>query len=344
VTSIGMRTDFTVTIKPGAAQQVLQNVPENSLLINTSSTSAIWIGQATNTAPGVGTRIGPLGSVSWTAKKGSQLYASVDTGVLTSVNLTVSPNLTNPDNPIDVAVALAGIGVPSVFLSDVLVNDVLNPPGPIDVHSYASLIITLDNIDGTSPLVGTYSFSDSAGNFVDFGLLTADIVNTGIVPAWSIPVVAQDFTFTPAAGSNLRVTLIGTNRALPKGMLYDFKNPLIVLQGTLAANAASGTTVDLLDALGTDLPISPCTGLNGSVLYQWQSTGGNITGDLSMFWRDENGTERSVIAFQNFSTTIARQQSGHPFGFVKWKFKSNALNGATPLTLQLILIPTEQAI
>lgn len=216
------------------------------------------------------------------------------------------------------------------------------------VASYAALRIQLSNSNGTSPLVAQYHFQDSAsGVLVDVGLLSADATAAAPDwPTWTLPVVGDTFALL-ANDANVGATIIGTNQPLTKRMASDFY-PFRTFQGTIAANAASGTIVELTGQeanTNTVIPQIDCSNYNGQVFYQWRSDAAAPTGDLFMKSRDAAGTEQLTKAFpgQNFSTTVQRVSAGHPFGYVKWRFVSNAVQGAAPANLILLVIPAESA-
>lgn len=216
----------------------------------------------------------------------------------------------------------------------------------LQVGEFSSLHVLLGNIDGVTPLVATYQFVDSVSGFiVDSGVLSCHAVaNNPNWPSWYLPVTADTFKLFANALAPIAV-VVGTSRALAKGMAGAYQ-PIRTFQGTLAANAPAGTTVELLGVdtvLQSSLPQDDCSGYNGLVMYQWRSTI-TITGDLYLRYLDATAVERTQIVFQNFSTTINRLLSGHPDAFVRWRFISNAANGATASVLTLLLIPCDNPI
>lgn len=209
------------------------------------------------------------------------------------------------------------------------------------VGQFTSLHVILYNQDHTSVLSATYEFTNSDTSLtIEQGLLSCDNTdsNNGN-PTWTLPVVADTFAIS-GLGAATRVKVIGTSQVVHKRLGSDLA-PIRTFTGTLAANAAAGTTVNLLSPAGLsrdEVPVNNCSNYNGEIMMQWRSTVG-ITGDIFVLWIDSTGTEQSLIVAQNFSTTIARLLTGHPYGFVKWKFVSNALNGGVASVLTLALIP-----
>lgn len=231
---------------------------------------------------------------------------------------------------------------PPSFVYKLLFSGVLTPGlTNISCAQYASLHVQLFNGDGVTPLSAHYLFHDSESNTdVDYGTLTANATATGPSwPSWTLPVLADTFRLDGSAAT-LQAKIIGTNHVIPKRIGSD----LAVVRnfgGTLAANAVSGTVVELL---GIDsntsggIPITNASNYNGQVMYQWSSTV-SITGNIFCKYRDQAGAEQLLLMFQNFSSTLQRTMGGHPYGYVKWRFVSNAVNGASPSVLTLTIIP-----
>ncbi len=216
----------------------------------------------------------------------------------------------------------------------------------IQCGQFSSVHVQLYNTDGVSVKSAKYWFSPTTPPFavVDAGLLSCNSVAVGDGrPSWTLPVVADQLTLD-GLDTGTRATVLGVSKIVPKRLGADLQ-PIRLFQGTLAANAPAGTTVNLasVGTLGVDYQVQDCSEYNGQIMMQWRSTVG-ITGDGFVRWVDGSGAEQTLITFQNFSTTLARLLTGHPYGFVKWKFVSNALNGAAPSVLTLALIPATAAL
>lgn len=213
----------------------------------------------------------------------------------------------------------------------------------VNCGAFSTLYVLLYNLDNASILSANYRFeAPDVLSIMDQGVLSANATgDRGTCnPVWALPVVGSSVV-VEGNGVDTRCKIIGTSKTMPKRLSSDAA-PLRIFTGTLAANAPAGTTVNLTSPAGAsdeDVPVINCSNYNGEVLYQWASTGANITGDLFCDYLDGFGNLVSVLMFQNFSSVVARLLSGHPFAFVKWRFVSNALNGATPAALKLVIVP-----
>jgi hypothetical protein len=84
-----------------------------------------------------------------------------------------------------------------------------------------------------------------------------------------------------------------------------------------------------------------CSNYNGQITMQWSSNAAAPTGNGFARYIDAAGNEQTPLLFQNFSTTIQRLVTGHPFAYTRCRFVSNAVQGAAPATLTLLIIPAE---
>lgn len=215
----------------------------------------------------------------------------------------------------------------------------------IAVGQWATIHVLLGNVDHTSLLSAVYQFVDSASGFiVDQGVLSADTTDVAPqFPSWNLPVVADTFIIFPL-GASVIAEVIATNRVLPKGMTGNYQ-PIRTFAGTVAANAPAGTTVELVgvDNNGNNaIPQINCSNYNGQVAIEWFGSAASPTGNGFIRYIDATGVEQTALTFQNFSTTIQRLITGHPFGYVRWRFVTNAVQGAAPSTLTLVVFPAEQ--
>jgi hypothetical protein len=217
-----------------------------------------------------------------------------------------------------------------------------------DVGQFASVHVLVYNLNGTSLLTARYFFEapDNTG-LIEQGILSCNAVDIqGVAdPVWSLPVVAPNLKLEgPVAGTRAKV--IGTSQPVRKKLGGDFV-PARSLVGTIAANAPSGTTANLVDPAGLSsiaITVPDAPGYNGEVLYQWSCSAGGVTGDFFMDYYDANANLQSVKVFQNVTTTLARLLSGHPYAFAKWRFVSNAVAPAVATPITLTIIPATPAI
>lgn len=138
----------SITVKPGPAS-LIGTINADTLIMNNDPINAVWLGPSTNTFPGNGIRVGPLGSVTWT--NDGPVSACVDTGVLTLVTLQVSNSAISPVSPVDVATATAqqlfAGGIPVVARTVNLFHGVNLPlntnTGQLTCAGYSSLYLRL---------------------------------------------------------------------------------------------------------------------------------------------------------------------------------------------------------
>jgi hypothetical protein len=125
-------TQQTIPVTPNTVTTVNVALQVNATLYNTDTVNAVWVASTPGVSPGTGIRIGPLGSLQWTTDK-APCYACTDTGVTTSIPITVSTDTANPVNPADVAtataLALLNGGIPNVLTGDIIYNGQLQGTG-----------------------------------------------------------------------------------------------------------------------------------------------------------------------------------------------------------------------
>jgi hypothetical protein len=221
-------TGFPATVLPGPAQQLTGSpLQRSATIVNRDSVNSIWIGSDRTVKPNLGVNIGPLGSAQWS---GQQLWACVDSNVSSSVDITVTDDVTNLDNPVAIGAAIAAkllaTGVPNVLRQDVLVSF----PGAItlgvgmfvdanNIGQYGSL-----NLQLNGNLASVRLDFDFNTPFVGIDYLTpeyfSNIDTTSNKPAsWIIPVNAQSVRITNTGVNPCNVMMYGSNRAVNQIMI-----------------------------------------------------------------------------------------------------------------------------
>jgi hypothetical protein len=337
------------TLAVGGQAQLLTEFAGGTppLLIINTGTDLAWVSGDSSVGPASGVPLEPGTALPWTTP--GIVYAVADAAAAAPIPLyiTSAASAWTPSPATiaaEVSTALLAAGVPNVFLSASLLDaDLSNLPAntlPLDVHKYASLQIALTVGGIVTTLTAQYVFyADAAGTeVIESGTLSCNSGSAGDAPSWTIPVSGPFFSLVPTGGvgaKHINARVIGTNRPSPKRLGSDFLNPMQALTGHVLNAAPAGTVVNLTAITLT--PATNCSGANGQVQYELRSTTG-LTGDLFCDYIDGSGTARSELMFQNFTTTTNRFLGGHPYGFVKWRFVSNAIAGAA-LDLFLTIVP-----
>jgi len=234
---------------------------------------------------------------------------------------------------------------PAQYVSTLLASGLISGVAfPVNVARFASVRVMLGNNDGTSLASAIYQFGDTAsGQIIDAGLLSANATTQNPNwPVWNLPVQGDTLTLFAVSGAPT-CWIVGTNRVLRKGMAMD-AYPIRIFAGTIAANAPANTTVELLGADDTShdsIAQANCSNYNGQVMLSWSGSNTSPTGNGFVRYIDASGTEQTQILFQNFSTTIARFMTGHPAGYVRWRFITNAVQANNSSVLTLVVIPAE---
>lgn len=335
--------DSVYQVLPGRAPLTLPNVEPETLFFNADTVNAIWVSESPSVAPNAGMPIYPQGSITW-QKYSSRVYAVVDTGVLTPITLYVSGSVTNPFNPVGVALAVAALGVPSVLQSTKLFSAFVSSSGnALAVGKYGTLFVQMGNLNNTSPLVILYQFTDSAtGALVDEGILTADNVTGTLQPSWILPVVSDTFTITNKTTGAPIARVIGTNQVIGSKKMLGAHYPTRQFQGTVPANSVSGTRVQLthLEPDVTGLLIPDCSNYNGQTTYIIVASG-SITGQYQYGYLDALGNRQFIGILGSPGTAPVNTQLGHPFGFITWWFITTATSPAVAVATKLVVIQAE---
>lgn len=233
--------NFTLT--PGQVTPLTAALAAGATIINTHATAAVWIGATPNTGPGLGVRLGPKGSTSWTTD-GAPVYAAPDTGVTAPVVVTISSDMAPPVNPVDVGVAVAAQlltqGVPNVLTGDRLLF-----PGagsPLDVSAYSSLTVTL-SAEGIGSVY--YDFGEDQvgiGGAVSYGGRRLTISSAGFI-RFTVPVTGPYFILNTTIPAGItQVQIYGSNRTVTEARVCDI-TPAATVNPSQAWT--SGTAVDL---------------------------------------------------------------------------------------------------
>ena len=338
------------TLAPGGPAQLLTEFAAGKdapLLIINTGTDLAWVAGNSSVGPASGVPLEPGTALPWTTP--GIVYAVADATAAAPIPLyiTSAASAWTPSPATiaaEVATALLAAGIPNVFLSAQLLNDDLsNLPAntlPLDVHKYASLQIALTPGGAVTTLTAQYVFyADAAGTIpIESGTLSCNSGAALDAPSWTIPVSGPFFSLFPTGGlgtKHINARIIGTNRPSSKRLGNDFLNPVQAFTGHVLNAAPAGTVVNLTAITLTSA--ANCSGANGQVSYELRSTTG-LTGDLFCDYIDGSGTLRSELMFQSFSTTIQRVLGGHPYGYVKWRFVSNAI-AAAALDLFFTIVP-----
>lgn len=220
----------TVTVTPGTMATLSVNMVAGTTIVNQSGTDAVWVSSTPAAAPGVGLRIGALGSLSWAAS--GPVYAVTDTGVVNPVTLSLSSLANNPVNPADVGSAVAAKllaqGVPNVLQGDVIFNGTV--PGVTakiftGLAKYASLSITVN-----SPNHGQiWDFLQEAQGYTTSDISIPQAINPGgsFPLTISLPVQGDLLSIGWSyADPGVSITIYASNRPQPFQILSASTQPV----------------------------------------------------------------------------------------------------------------------
>lgn len=281
---------------PGTVTPLTGALAAGATIINTSPTAAVWVSSNPNVGAGLGVRLGPKGSTTWTTD-GAPVYACPDTGVTSAVTVTVSQDMAPPVNPVDVGVAVAAQllqqGVPSVLVGEALIPA---NPGQYDVSGYASVAVTATFL---GPCLFTYYYLQQDGG--------QQILYSR---SFTIAAGVSSIQFTSAvAGPTLMITdggsgmmsnrsVYASNRVLPDALA----NVSTTYQGGLTQAWTSGTAGDLPGMLYT----------NGGPHRLRLVNTGTSSGYLTAKVWNSNGSAMSdlVVADTNMSHTSPQPTAG----------------------------------
>jgi hypothetical protein len=208
-----------ITIKPGTPT-LLGSIVDGSLIVNQSTTDAIWLAGQSSVQPGVGLRVGALGSITWqTNSSNANVWGCVDAGGANNITLTITDQAVNPDSPLDVAAALIAQGIPSKLL--VTNIGTFSIPGlgsltvPADLTPYSSIYVFVQYPAVPTPQPLYYGWQIAG---VGFGQVNVDAMIPDLMLSQCrvlIPVLGNQLAFNNTGNTNAgTVTLIGFNRSL----------------------------------------------------------------------------------------------------------------------------------
>lgn len=325
-------------IKVGSGQQLSgAPVSKGASVWNEDLTNTVWISSRREVQPGYGQRLPPQATVDWT---GDQLFACLDTGGIAPVTINVSNDVQNLSNPVGIAEAIAIAGIPSTFLTKIVLsaNVVVNSDsGALDVSQYASLLMRVINQANGQKITLTIVWYSDAACTLATGI--ADNFSFGNHPsalmadAWEIPVRGLGLRILNRSQSQgtASVFLQGTNRLVPSiKQILTTVDPRVL--GFSNTNCVAGTPIPLvnLDGLGD------YTTLNGNVVAGLAVTGGE-TGQLVFFYTEYNCTEGGLGVGAVAAATGAQATFNHPNIPIRWQWiPANTIAG---VTLSMILMP-----
>lgn len=216
----------TIVVQPGVPT-LLGTINDGSLIVNQSTTAAVWIAGQSSVSPGTGLRVGALGNLTWQANDANlKVWACVDTGVAVSITLTITDQAINPESPLDVAAALATQGIPSTLLTTLVGTFNIAPGATVTIHNlqpYASIALYGQG-QGTFVTACTYQWSvvdiplspPPPGGGLFAGILVPD--NAGVMQ-YMLPVWSSALTITNPNNGVIPLTVIGYNRQLSPGLI-----------------------------------------------------------------------------------------------------------------------------
>lgn len=272
----------TFTVQPGTARQVGTGL-KGAIIYNNDSVNTVWLGSIVNTQQSTGIPLGPLGNTTW--ESDGTVFAVTGSS---SVNITISNDVSTLDNPVAVAAASAALllanGIPNVLIQDTLYIGnlpVLNSnTGWLLTAKYSSLIMSSDLSVSANQF--TYSFSNDG--------ITASSTDwfTGL-NFQQIPVRGKWFKVTSRANTVANITVLGTNRQLSTGHDQVFGNDNLPSQFSIASSAfGAGSISQFPIANPTRYPTGACA-LSGSL-----SSGTAARGIINYVYTDESLNLQSI--------------------------------------------------
>lgn len=237
------------TVRSGAGQQFTgAPLAQGATVWNVDLVNGVWISSDRNVSPGNGLLLPAQASCDWT---GSQLFACLDTGNTVSVALQVSDDVQNVSNPVGIAEAIALIGIPSVFVSALILPPTLvstvTGGQTLSIKNFGSVGIYATRT-GAAPLpfAGLCTQVDLGvgfGNYKNQMFSSTDDVSTAPAVGFIMPVLADTLEVTApgALGNQFTLTVIGSNRVIPA--LQSSQDDEIFTQSGIATT--SGVPIDM---------------------------------------------------------------------------------------------------
>lgn len=343
----------TITVKPGAPQWISgATFAQGSTIYNLDDTNAVWLSSVQAVSPGNGIIVPALGSIEWTGK--SNPWACVDTGVTDPVDLMVSDDGNNLQNPLAIAIATAteliNNGVPSSLILDYL--GTITPSAGItpDVHKYNSLLLVgrfSSNIGSPQytvnvniyayPYPATNSNAILRDNVVVASQEPTSIVNTPNLQPVLVSCLGSGSYLYPNEAWNaaFSVDVFGTNRVIQSGHIerYGFESSgLIMDTGNTAWTSGQTSFLGGATSIGGFFQ-GPCS-------LSMQVSGSTLTGYLGFQIKGTN-----VYTPILDSSGLTAGTNGSRWGTIMTAFPANLTNiyfqpEATVATARVMVVAT----
>lgn len=322
-----------LTVYRGPGQQFTgANLERGATVWNRDTQNGVWISSDRNVKVGYGLLLPPQSSCNWTGK---QLFACVDFGVMLPVILQITNDANNLQDPVGIAEAIALVGVPNVFLCDVLGSLTLpaNTSQYFDVHQYASLLLhAQNNVAGQAVSMTILWYADVAATF----FLTADNLAYGEQPgniqvdAWEIPIrgaACRIVNNVESLGAT-DIVLAGTNRPV-NGIkqILTTQEPRSFSTGSIAMTAGVTVEMPATDGLGN------YSTLNGPIVL---FANGAATGSLTGFYTTRAATASQMIYSVGPALPAVPITINHPNIPIRWRFTPSANFGAAIVNLNIV--------
>lgn len=302
-----------ISVRPGVAPTTLvMALGSGSTIQNNDSANAVWVSTNAGVIAGTGTRIGPKGSLAWTTP-GATVFAVVDTGVTTAVALSVSSDIAQPVNPVDIGVAVATQlltqGVPNVLIGDVVPNPLVD----FDVSQSGSISVRATVIGET---LLTYSFYANDGGIQVMGSRSLSISSPGVI-TFTAPVSGPMCSISDSNGQISSLSVFRSNRILEEQV------QAVTTAVSASPNQAwtSGTAIDLGFDVITDGGIHRCrfavtgTGKGFLLCRVYNNTTGTFS-DLPILDTGEGHVGPQAAAVTELEAQVTLPPGRHKFKFL----------------------------
>ena len=160
-----------VKVAPGPRTQITPPLSVGATIKNLDTVNTVWISSNPNVIPGNGYQLTALGTMRWTSDK-RQVWACVDTGVITPILLNISDDADQTTDPVATGAAIAtellASGVRVKNQADILTPIFNGPPiYEFDVSNYQSVVMRVGNTGGGTQYHGyVYVFLDNDLNYI----------------------------------------------------------------------------------------------------------------------------------------------------------------------------------
>jgi hypothetical protein len=209
-----------------------------------------------------------------------------------------------------------------------------------NVSRYNSVQVTLQNLNGTTPLCCVYRIMDVTGTVIDEGLLSADLL-TG-APTWTLPCNADSLILLNNTGSQLIGRVVGSTVTRPRRLQHDMY-PVRQFSGVVASGTPNGTLTQLTgtdSATAVAFPnLSSFNGQIATILHVTALNGATSFIFIAGFLDDTGTRQYRRIGTLNSAVDVA-MTFGHPFAFTSWWVQNiGATTGG--VTASLIIFPAQ---